>query len=153
MKKSEPSRNAFLVKTEPDSYSFEQLEREGMTVWNGVRNAEARKNLRAMQRGDIVYVYHSGKAPALVGLAKVTREAYPEPGAEQWSVVEISPVRRLERSISLAELRQIQALSDWALIRRSRLSVVPVSSQQLACLQKLESQPERTKTDRATHVK
>lgn len=119
---------AFLVKTEPETYSFEDLVREGKTVWNGVRNAEARKNLRAMKLGQKVFVYHSGKATAIVGLAEVVREAYPEPGAEQWSVVELRPIARLNPSVSLAQLRALPELSDWALIRRSRLSVVPVNA-------------------------
>jgi predicted RNA-binding protein with PUA-like domain len=139
MPKNQISGSAFLLKTEPSEYSFEQLEREGATVWSGVRNPEARKNLRAMRVGDAAFIYHSGKAPAIVGLAKVTREAYPEPNAEQWSAVDLVPLRRLMRPLTLAELKGISALSEWALIRRSRLSVVPVNCDQLAWLEKLET--------------
>ncbi|HMA96323.1 MAG TPA: EVE domain-containing protein [Polyangiaceae bacterium] len=131
-------RATFLTKTEPGTYSFDDLEREGKTPWNGVRNPEARKNLRAMRKGDQVLIYHSGKAPAIVGLAEVVKEAYPEPGAEEWSVVEVKPVRRFKRPVTLSELRELPELSDWALLRRSRLSVVPVSPAQLECVLKLE---------------
>jgi predicted RNA-binding protein with PUA-like domain len=138
MTATRPTHATFLAKTEPETYSFDDLLREGKTSWNGVRNAEARKNLRAMRQGDHVLVYHSGKLPAIVGLAVVTREAYPEPGAEQWSTVDIQPLRRLKRPVTLAQLRSIPELADWALIRRSRLSVVPLSAEQLEWVIKLE---------------
>lgn len=135
---SSDHRATFLAKTEPGTYSFEDLEREGKTPWNGVRNPEARKNLRAMRAGDRVLVYHSGRTPAIVGLAEVVKEAYPEPGAEEWSAVDVKPVRRLKRPVTLSELREVPALQDWALLRRSRLSVVPVSAAQLDWVLRLE---------------
>jgi predicted RNA-binding protein with PUA-like domain len=94
-----------------------------------------------MRIGGQVLVYHSGKSPAIIGLAEVVREAYPEPGAEQWTCVDIRPTRRLARPITLAELRNVNELADWALIRRSRLSVVPVSCDQLNRVLHLEGVP------------
>jgi predicted RNA-binding protein with PUA-like domain len=133
-----PPRSTFLAKTEPETYSFDDLLRDGKTAWSGVRNAEARKNLRAMAQGDHVLIYHSGKHPAIVGVAEVVREAYPEPEAEQWSAVDVRPLRRLARPITLAELRHIPELADWALIRRSRLSVIPLSTAHLEWVTRLE---------------
>ena len=138
MSKATTQRAAFLAKTEPGTYSFDDLVREGQTAWNGVRNAEARKNLRAMREKDLVLIYHSGKEPAIVGMAEVVRTSYPEPGAEDWSAVDVRPLRRLKRPVTLAELRAIPELADWTLIRRSRLSVVPVAPAQLAWVEKLE---------------
>ncbi len=136
-----PPTTTFLAKTEPTAYSYDDLTREGKTAWNGVRNAEARRNLRAMRLGDQVLIYHSGKSPAIIGIAEVTKEAYPEPGAEAWSVIDLRPVRRLARPVTLAELRSIPELAPWALLRRSRLSVVPVSSEELAWVMRLERKP------------
>lgn len=141
MAKLPQSRATFLAKSEPETYSFDDLEREGRTSWNGVRSAAARNNLRAMREGDQVLFYHSGKSPAVVGLAEVVREGYPEPGAEQWTTVDVKPVRRLKRAVTLAELRSIPELADWVLLRQSRLSVMPVSEAQLAWVMKLERKP------------
>ena len=124
----------FLLKTEPESYSFDNLIREGKTSWTGVRNSLARKNLRLMKLGQKVFIYHSGKNPAIVGIAEVIREAYPEPGAEAWSVVDVRPVIRLHRPVTLSQLRLIPEIANWVLLRQSRLSVVPVSSRESSCV-------------------
>jgi predicted RNA-binding protein with PUA-like domain len=118
----------WLVKQEPEVYSFADLERDGQTVWDGVRNFQARNNLRLMRRGDRVLVYHSVEAKEVVGIAEVTREAFPDPTAEEgdWSAVELRPVRRLARPISLAQIKADPALAEIALIRQSRLSVMPL---------------------------
>lgn len=139
MAKAHRPKVAFLVKSEPETYSYEDLEREGMTTWNGVRNATARNNIRAMQERNQLFFYHSGKSRAIVGLAEVVRSHYPEPGAEQWSVVDVRPLRRLLRPVTLAELRDIPELADWLLIRHSRLSVVPVSADQQKWVFRLEA--------------
>jgi predicted RNA-binding protein with PUA-like domain len=129
---------SWLAKTEPDTYSFDDLVREGHTVWNGVRNPEARKHLRGMKLKDRVFFYHSGKGPAIVGIAEVIKEAYPEVGAEDWSVVDVVPVRRLARPVTLAEMKELRELREFVLIRRGRLSVMPVSSQEASIILELE---------------
>jgi predicted RNA-binding protein with PUA-like domain len=124
----------FLLKTEPETYSFDSLIREGRTSWTGVRNALAQKNLRLMKLGQKVFIYHSGYKPTIVGIAEVVKEAYPEPGAEAWSVVDVRPVKRLNRPVTLSQLRLIPEIANWGLLRQSRLSVVPVSPQECSCV-------------------
>jgi predicted RNA-binding protein with PUA-like domain len=123
------SRQYFLVKSEPSKYSFAQLVKEGRTVWDGVRNFEARNSLRAMKEGDLALFYHSNDGKCVVGVARVLREAYADPTApgEDWSVVELGPVLSLKASVTLDQIRSDPTLADIALLRRSRLSVVPVS--------------------------
>lgn len=123
------SRQYWLMKSEPLKYSFAQLVREGQTVWDGVRNFEARNSMRAMKAGDLVLFYHSSEGKAVVGVAKVRREAYPDPTAadEDWSVVEIEPVAPVKEPVSLDVIRSDPELVDIALLKRARLSVVPLS--------------------------
>lgn len=123
------SRQYFLVKSEPSKYSFAQLVKEGRTVWDGVRNFEARNSLRAMKEGDLALFYHSNDGKCVVGVARVLREAYADPTApgEDWSVVELGPVLALKANVTLDQIRSDPSLADIALLRRSRLSVVPVS--------------------------
>jgi predicted RNA-binding protein with PUA-like domain len=120
----------WLVKSEPNSYSFASLERDSKTVWDGVRNFEARNNLRAMKKGDLLLFYHSSEGKEIVGIARVRREAYADPAAEgeDWSVVDIEPVKRLARPVTLAEIKADARFADFVLLRRSRLSVVPVTA-------------------------
>ncbi len=122
-------RQYWLMKSEPFKYSFAQLVREGKTVWDGVRNFEARNSMRAMKAGDLVLFYHSNEGKAVVGIARVQREAYPDPTAadEDWSVVDLEPVAPLKDPVSLDIIRSDPDLADIALLKRSRLSVVPVS--------------------------
>ncbi len=124
-------RSHWLMKSEPFKYSFAQLLRDGTTTWDGVRNFEARNNLRAMKVGDLVLFYHSSEGKAVAGIAKITREAYPDPTAEgeDWSVVEIAPVMPLKVQVSLEDIRSEPDLAEIALLKRSRLSVVPVSKE------------------------
>ncbi|HEY4157487.1 MAG TPA: EVE domain-containing protein [Polyangiaceae bacterium] len=119
----------WLIKSEPFKYSWQTFSREKKTVWDGVRNFEARNNLRAMKKGDPVFFYHSNEGKEIVGVAKVSREAYPDPTAkgEDWSVVEFVPVKPLARAVTLSEIKSDAKLKDFALLRRSRLSVVPAS--------------------------
>jgi predicted RNA-binding protein with PUA-like domain len=118
----------WLLKSEPDVYSFDQLLAEGETVWNGVRNNAARLHLRAMKAGDEALFYHSNIGKEAVGLCRISREAYPDPTGEsgQWVAVSVQPVRRLTRPVTLAEMKAEPALAEFQLIRQSRLSVVPV---------------------------
>lgn len=120
----------FLIKSEPYKYSFDQLVADGHAVWDGIRSFEARNNMRAMKKGDGVLYYHSNEGKEVVGIARVSREAYPDPSAEgeDWSVVEVEPVRPLARPVGLDELRAHRVLSKMMMLRRPRLSVVPVTS-------------------------
>lgn len=120
----------FLVKSEPYKYAFEKLVADKRTTWDGVRNFEARNNLRAMKTGDLLLYYHSNEGKEIVGVAKVVREAYADPTAEDgdWSVVDIAPVKALAAPVSLATIREDKKLADMQLLRRSRLSVVPVTA-------------------------
>jgi predicted RNA-binding protein with PUA-like domain len=122
------ARQYFLAKSEPETYAWETLLREGHTRWDGVRNFEARNHLRSMKRGDLVLFYHSGKERAVVGVARVTREAYPDPTAREgdWSVVDVEPVTPLKQSVTLAQIKDDPELADILLVRRSRLSVMPL---------------------------
>jgi predicted RNA-binding protein with PUA-like domain len=124
----------WLVKSEPFKYSFDRLVEEKKTTWDGVRNFEARNNLRAMKRGDLLLFYHSNEGKAVVGVAKVAREAYPDETAEEgdWSVVDVSPVKPLAVPVSLEAIRAEKALAEMQLLRRSRLSVVPVTPEEFA---------------------
>jgi predicted RNA-binding protein with PUA-like domain len=124
--------NHFLVKSEPYKYSFDALVKDGQTTWDGVRNFEARNNLRAMKRGDLLLFYHSNEGKAVVGVAKVAREAYPDATAEDgdWSVVDVSPVKPLASPVSLDAIRADKTLAQMQLLRRSRLSVVPVTPEE-----------------------
>ena len=124
-------RSHWLMKSEPFKYSFAQLLRDGSTTWDGVRNFEARNNLRAMKAGDLVLFYHSSEGKAVAGVAKITREAYPDPTAEgeDWSVVELAPVVPLKLQVSLEDIRSEPDLAEIQLLKRSRLSVVPVSKE------------------------
>jgi len=118
------------MKSEPNKYAYTQLVRDGRTHWDGVRNFEARNNLRAMKLGDLTLFYHSNEGKEIVGVAKIVREAYPDPSAdegEDWSVVDLAPVAALKEAVSLDTIRSDPSLADIALLRRSRLSVVPIS--------------------------
>jgi predicted RNA-binding protein with PUA-like domain len=122
-------KNFWLVKQEPGSYSWSDFIAEGQTAWTGVRNYTARNNLRKMREGDEVLFYHSGEDKAVVGIARVTRQAYPDPTAKEgdWSAVDLAPVKSLRRSVSLREIKDNRRLKDMLLIRQSRLSVTPLA--------------------------
>jgi predicted RNA-binding protein with PUA-like domain len=120
----------WLIKSEPTEYAFAQLVRDRQTVWDGVRNFEARNNLRAMKKGDLCLYYHSMEDKAVVGVARVVREAFRDPTApadEDWSAVDVEPVAPVSSPVTLAAIKKERALAEIALIKRSRLSVVPVS--------------------------
>lgn len=121
-------KNYWLVKQEPGSYSWSDFQRERGTSWTGVRNYTARNNLRKMKKGDEVLFYHSGDDKAVVGIARVTKPAYPDSTATEgdWSTVDLAPVRSLGRPVTLAEIKSTKSLQKLPLIRQSRLSVMPV---------------------------
>jgi predicted RNA-binding protein with PUA-like domain len=119
----------FLVKSEPYKYPFAKLVADKRTSWDGVRNFEARNHLRAMKTGDLLLYYHSNEGKEIVGVAKVVREAYADATAEEgdWSVVDIAPLKALAVPVPLSTIREDAKLSGMLLLRRSRLSVVPVT--------------------------
>lgn len=122
------ARQYFLVKSEPFKYSFAQLVKEGRTMWDGVRNFEARNHMRSMRAGDLALFYHSNEGKQVVGVARVVREAYADPTApdEDWSVVDFEPVTTLKAAVTLDQIRADTSLADIPLLKRSRLSVVPL---------------------------
>jgi predicted RNA-binding protein with PUA-like domain len=119
----------WLVKSEPFKYSWAQLQKDKRTRWDGVRSFEARNNLRAMKKDDLVLFYHSNEGKEVVGIAKVLKEAYADPSAEDgdWSAVDLAPYKALTQPVTLATIRADPKLADFALLRRSRLSVVPAT--------------------------
>ena len=121
-------RRYWLVKQEPTTYSFDQLVADGGTMWDGVRNFQARNNLQAMRPGDRVLFYHSVVGTAVVGICEVTREAYPDPTAKEgsWVAVDLAPVRKLKRPVTLEEIKADRTLRNVPLVRQSRLSVMPI---------------------------
>ncbi len=128
--------NYWLVKSEPEAYSWDKFVKEGGTAWTGVRNFAARLNLRAMKRGDLVCFYHSVTDKQVVGLAKVTKEAYPDTTAEEgeWSCVDLAPVKPLVKPVSLETIKSDETLKGMPLVRQSRLSVSPLTKEQFARL-------------------
>jgi predicted RNA-binding protein with PUA-like domain len=120
----------WLVKTEPSTYAWQQLAHEKRTRWDGVRNAQARNNLAAMKAGDEVLVYHSGDERAVIGIAKVAKAAYADPTSddERWVCVDLVPVRALAAPVELTAIKKTPSLANFALVRQSRLSVMPVSA-------------------------
>lgn len=132
----------WLVKTEPTEYGYDDLEREGTAVWDGVSNPAALKNLRAMKEGDRVFVYHTGDVKAAVGIAQVTRAAYPPPRSKnpKQVVVDLKPVRRLKTPVALADIKALSSFAESPLVRQGRLSVVPLSEAQWKAI---ESRGER----------
>jgi predicted RNA-binding protein with PUA-like domain len=132
------ARGVWLVKSEPSVYPFDQLVEEKRTAWDGVRNYEARNNLRAMKKGDLLLYYHSNEGKEIVGLAKVARTAYQDPKTnEDWSAVDVAPVKRLRKPVTLAQVKAHAKLSKMALVKKSRISVVPVTEEELALVLQL----------------
>lgn len=123
------SKGHWLVKQEPEDYSWDDFVRDGSTQWTGVRNFQARNNLRQMKVADSVMFYHSGKEKSVVGIARVSKAAYPDPTAKEdgWIAVDIKPLKRLTNPVSLANIKANAKLSDLLLVRQSRLSVMPVA--------------------------
>lgn len=119
--------NYWMVKQEPEKYSFDDLLKDGKTVWDGVRNYQARNNLREMRVGDKVLFYHSVSEKSVVGLATVSRESFPDPNDEKWIAVELAPVEKFEKAVTLDEIKAARNLENIALIKQSRLSVMPLT--------------------------
>jgi len=126
------AKKFWLVKQEPETYSWTTLVEEGKTAWTGVRNYQARNNLRAMSKGDPVLFYHSGESKEVVGIARVAKKAYPDPTATEgdWSGVDLVPLTALKEPVTLGLIKADNALKDILLIRNSRLSVMPLTQAQ-----------------------
>lgn len=132
-------RSYWLVKSEPHKYSWDDFIGDGRTYWDGVRNYEARNNLAAMKKGDLALYYHSNEGKEVVGVARVVGESYPDPTAddERWVVVDLEPVVALAEPVTLASIKSDPALGEIALVRRSRLSVVPIERREFERIMKL----------------
>jgi len=124
--------NYFLVKSEPFKYSWEQFNKDGETFWDGVRNYQARNNLKAMKKGDLVLYYHSNEGKEVVGIAKVVKEFYQDPTTddERWVVVDLAPVEPLEQAVTLEQIKADHLLADIALVKQGRLSVMPLKKEE-----------------------
>lgn len=120
----------WIMKSEPSSYSWEDLDRDGSTGWDGVRNNAARLNLRKMQIGDEAFFYHSMAERAIIGIMRVARAGAPDPKDPEWISVRVEPVRRLDRPVTLKEIKAEPRLAKMELIRQSRLSVAPVRDEE-----------------------
>ena len=123
--------NYWLVKSEPETYSWDDFVKKGRDHWDGVRNYQARNNLKAMKEGDLVLFYHSVNEKSVVGLAKVVKEFYQDPTTddENWVVVDLAPVEKLKKPVSLAEIKSDPMMSEFLLVRNPRLSVMPVKKE------------------------
>lgn len=148
------ARKYWLMKSEPDAYSIDDLERDGTTMWDGVRNYQARNNMREMSKGDVVLYYHSRqRPPAVVGVAEVAREAYPDPTQfdsssryhdtssdeddPRWWLVDISFLEKFDRPVALADIKDEPSLADMVLVRNSRLSVQPVEREEFETVRRM----------------
>jgi predicted RNA-binding protein with PUA-like domain len=134
--------NHWLVKSEPFKYSWEQFLKDKETFWDGVRNYQARNNLRGMKKGDLVLWYHSNEGKEIVGIAKVSKEAYQDPTTADptWVVVNLKPFKSLKKAVTLEQIKQTESLQQIGLIRQGRLSVMPVSQAEFDCILKLSEE-------------
>lgn len=124
--------NHWLVKSEPFKYSWEQFNKDGRTFWDGVRNYQARNNLKAMKEGDLVLFYHSNEGKNVVGIAKVVKEFYQDPTTDDanWVVIDLSPVESLKNPVTLEQIKAEPSLAEVSLVRQGRLSVMPLKAEE-----------------------
>ena len=129
----------WLVKSEPGTFSYERLEKEGMACWDGVRNYAARNHLKLMKKGDAVLFYHSGNSKSVVGVAKVVKEHYQDPTTteEAWVAVDLKAVKALKNPVTLAAIKAEKSLKDIALIRIGRLSVMPITPAEFSTISEM----------------
>ena len=129
----------WLVKEEPEHYSYDQLVKDRKTVWAGVKNPLAQKHLRSIKKGDSIFYYHTGKEKAIVAVAAAASDAYPDPGdpTKKAYVVDVTPVKKLARPVTLAEVKAERAFAGFPLVRMSRLSVMPVTNEEWARIEKM----------------
>ena len=133
--------NFWLLKTEPETFSWGDLVRDKKAVWDGVRNFQARKNLKEMKKGDQAFIYHTGDEKAVVGISTVTKEAYPEPKDPDWVAVDLAPEKPLKNPVTLARVKQDKSLQKMVLVRAARLSVQPVSKEEYERILALSDKP------------
>ena len=134
----------FLFKEEPTHYSYDDLVRDGKTSWTGVRNPVAQKNLRMVKKGDAIFYYHTGDEKSVVGIARAANDAYPDPkdrSGRLMAAVDVAPVKKLPRPVTLAEIKAKAFFKDFPLVRISRLSVMPVSDKEWAEIEKMAASP------------
>ncbi len=131
--------NYWLIKSEPFKYSFDQFMVDKKTFWDGVRNYQARNNLRAMKKGDLLFFYHSNEGLEIVGIAKIVKEAYQDPTTEDanWVVVDVAPVKKLKKAVTLAMVKADKRLENMALVKSMRLSVQPVREEEFNIVMEL----------------
>jgi predicted RNA-binding protein with PUA-like domain len=118
------------MKTEPSTYSWEDLQKDKKTGWDGVRNFQARNNLKAMKKGDLALIYHSMDDKAVVGIAKITKEAYPDPKDKDWVMVDIAPHQKIKSPVTLGQIKADKRFNNMVLVKNSRLSVQPVKPEE-----------------------
>lgn len=132
----------WLAKTEPTTFSYADLERLKKDMWDGVRNFTAAKHIKSMQPGDLIYIYHSGEEKAIVGVAEAVSEPYPDPTSDdpRFFTIDVIPRQRLQRPVTLREIKAVPDFAEWELVRQSRLSVMPVSESHWLLIQKMSEQ-------------
>jgi predicted RNA-binding protein with PUA-like domain len=133
--------NYWLLKTEPETFSWSDLQKDKKAVWDGVRNFQARKNLKEMKKGDVAFIYHTGDEKSVVGISIVTREGYPESKDPDWIAVDLAPRKALTNPVSLAKIKQDKALQKMVLVKAARLSVQPVSKDEFDRIIELSAKP------------
>ena len=131
--------NYWLIKSEPTVYSIDELLKDKITVWDGIRNYAARLNLLAMKKGDLAFYYHSNVDTAIVGIAKISKEAFPDPTTtdERWVAVEVKPVKRFKKPVTLQEIKKVPELKDMDLVRLGRLSTQKVKPEEWEIVMKM----------------
>jgi predicted RNA-binding protein with PUA-like domain len=122
--------NYWLLKTEPSTFSWDDLVRDKKAVWDGVRNFQARNNLKAMKKGDMAFIYHSMEDKSVVGIAEISKEFYPDPKDHEWVAVDIKPVQKLKSPVNLGTIKKDKRLANMVLVKNSRLSVQPVKKEE-----------------------
>jgi predicted RNA-binding protein with PUA-like domain len=122
--------NYWLMKTEPGTYSWDDLARDKKATWDGVRNFQARNNLKAMKKGDLVFIYHTGDDKAVIGIAHIIKEQFADPADKDWLVVDIAPDKKLKNPVTLAQIKSDKRLSNMVLVKVARLSVQPVKKEE-----------------------
>ena len=120
----------WLVKTEPETYSWENLVKDKKTTWDGVRNFQARSHLKAMKKDDVVFIYHTGDEKAVIGTARVVKEPFADPKDKDWVVVDLAADKKLKKPVTLSQIKADKRLADMVLVRASRLSVQPVKPEE-----------------------
>ena len=132
--------NYWLMKTEPGTYSWDDLVKDKKTAWDGVRNFQARNNLKTMKKGDTVLIYHSGDDKAVIGTAKILKEGYPDPKEPDWILVDVGSDKKLKKPVTLAQIKSDKRLSNMTLVKASRLSVQPVRKEEFEMIMALSEE-------------